>query len=281
MDEEPDIVYEPPPRVTELSGNEDQADAAMFAVACALLMRYTSKAYIAESAALFGTVADAFENRPQAMQRFGAQTLTEWTAALHEQRIAFARGLSLLDAGYTAAAYAEIASATADGLEPTDARDDRHLSLRQIAEEIGPSLEPVAESLGPMAARIGITLSARWAYQTLMADASARHDEPPEALAALVDAPTVATGQLIPKTGVWVPTTIRYGCPNFLIAGQPAPPMTRACTRYDYAASDGGGLEPPRPAWSEYEYAEKPTVWRMVWYDARYRPGAEPSDVKK
>lgn len=272
MDEEPDIVYEPPPRVTELSGNEDQADAATFAVACALLMRYTSKAYIAESAALFGTVVDAFENWPQAMQRFGAQTLPEWTLALREQRIAFARGLSLLDAGYTAAAYAAIAAATADGLEPTDPRDERHLSLRQIAEEIGPSLKPVAENLGAMAGRISITLSARWAYQTLMADAPTRQDEPFEAL---VDAPTVATGQLIPKTGIWLPTTIRYGCPNFLIAGQAAAAMTRAGTRYDYAASDGGGIEPPHDAWSAYDYIEEPTVWRMVWYDTRYRIGAQ------
>lgn len=276
MGDEPDIEYEAPPLVTELSGDEAQADAATFAGASALLRLYTSKPYLAESAALLCRFCDAFERWPQASQRLGAFTLAEWTTALREQRAAFERGMALLDAGYTAAAYAAIAMAAQDGLEPRDPRDDRHFSLRHSAEEIGPSLDEVAARLGAMASRISITLAAQWCYQTLMADAPPQESEPAPAHE---EALCVDTGCLVAKTGLWVPTTIHYGCPNFLIAGQAAAPMTRAGTRYDYAASDGGGSEPPRPAWSDYDYIEEPTVWRMAWYDTRYRAGALRHDM--
>lgn len=271
MSGESDIEYEAPPAVAELSGDEEQADAAAFAGACALLRLYTSEAYLAEAATLFGRLCDMFGRWPQANRRLGASTLTEWTAALHEQRAAFERGMALLEAGYTAAAYASIAAATIDGLEPKDPRDERHFSLRFVAEEIGPSLAAVAEKLGTMAYRISVTLAAQWSYQTLLADPPHQH----EPACAMDDAPTVATGDVVPKTGIWVPTTIRYGCPNFLVSGQTAAPMTRACTRYDYAATGASGTEPPRPAWSAYDYIEEATVWRMVWYDSRYHIGAK------
>ncbi len=268
MNDEPDIEYEAAPIVTDLSGNEMQADAATVAGACALLRLYTSRAYLAESLSLFRQLCDTFERWPQARQRLGKQTLTEWTAALREQRAAFERGMAMLDAGNTAAAYPAIASAMVDALEPRDARDERHFSLRLAAAEIGPSLTDVAARLGAMASRISITLAAQWSFQTLSADAPPQESEPPtvpdEALA-------VDTGDRVPSTGLWVPTTIRYGCPNFLIAGQRAASMTRAATRYDYAASDGGGLEPPRQAWSDYDYVEEPTVWHLVWDDTRHR----------
>lgn len=272
MNDEPDIEYEDAPTLVELSGDEQQADAATVAGACARLRLYTSKEYLAESAALFDRLCDAFERWPQAQERLGDFTLTEWTAALREQREAFERGMALLEAGYTAAAYAAIALATRDGLEPTDGRDDRHFSLRFAAEEIGPPLDGIAEKLGGMASRISTTLAARWSYQTLLADASAQESECP---ATPEETLTVDSDDLVPKTGIWLPTTIRYGCPNFLIAGQAAAPMTREGTRYDYAASDGGGGEPPREAWSAYDYIEEATTWRMVWYDTRYRAGAQ------
>ncbi len=272
MSDEPEIEYEDAPLVTELSGNERQADAAAFSAACALLRLYTSKPYLAEAAALFGRLCDAFEQWPQAHDRLGAFTLTEWTTALREQRAAFERGVALLEAGYTAAAYASIALAMSDGLEPTDPRDERHFSLRFASDEIGASLAEVAAGLGPMASRISLTLSARWSYQTLMADAAPQESESP---ATPEETLTVDSDGLVPKTGIWVPTTVRYGCPNFLIAGQAAAPMTREGTRYDYAASDGGGGEPPRGAWSAYDYIEEPTTWRMAWYDTRYRADAQ------
>ena len=272
MSDEPDIEYEAAPIVTELSGNEARADAATLAGACALLRLYTSRAYLAESLSLFSQLCDAFAQWPQARQRLGAQTLTEWTAALRQQRTAFERGMAWLDTGRTAAAYAAIASAMTDGLEPRDPRDERHFSLRFAAEEIGPSLTEVAARLGARASRISITLGARWSYQTLEADVARQETELP---AASEETLAIDTADLVPRTGLWVPTTIRYGCPNFLVAGQRAAPMTRASTRYDYAASDGGGLEPPRPAWSAYDYIEEPTVWRLVWSDMRTRAGAK------
>jgi len=76
MNDEPDIEYEAAPIVTELSGNEAQADAATFAGACALLRLYTSKAYLAQSMSLFGQLCDAFEQWPQARRRLGPQGAT-------------------------------------------------------------------------------------------------------------------------------------------------------------------------------------------------------------
>lgn len=274
MNDEPEIEYEAAPAVVELDGNETQADAATFARACGLLRLYTSRPYLAEAGALFGRFADAFEHWPEASQRLGTQTLTEWTAALREQRAAFERGLALLDVGYTAAAYAAVAMAVVDGLEPRDPRDERHVSLRFIAEEIGPALSGVSEPLGAMAARIDTTLAARWCYQTLLAD-PLPSDADPLPLAA--EALEIGSDELIPKTGLWLPTSIRYGCPNFLVAGQTAPLLTRAATRYDYEATDGGGLEPAKPAWSAYDYIEEPTTWRLAWYDTRYRAGIGPA----
>ncbi len=269
MNEDPEIEYEAAPTVVELDGNEAQADAATLAGAWALLCLYTSKPYLAEAGALLGRFADAFEHWPEATQRLGTHTLAEWTTALREQRAAFDRGLALLDAGYTAAAYAAIAAAVIDGLEPRDPRDERHVSLRFIAEEIGPSLAGIAERLGAMAARIDTTLTARWAYQTLLADPSPSNADP----LPMSDPLDIDTGNLVPKTGLWLPTSVRYGCPNFLVAGQAAPPLTRAATRYDYEATDSGGGEPAKPAWSAYDYVEEPTTWRMMWYDTRYRAG--------
>jgi len=269
MNEEPDIVYEDPPRVSELNGNESEADAATFAAACALLRRYTSRDCIAEAAALLYAFVDAFENWPQARHRLGAQTLGEWGQDLRERRKACERGLALLEAGHTAAAYAAILLAM-DGMEPDDPRDERHLSLSLLTDELGAAMTNTGETLGMLSGRVSSTLSARWTYDRLMADSPPMQEEAPTVA---TDAPTIASGRTTPKTGIGVPITIRYGCPNVLIAGQPAPLMTRACRRFDYAASDGGGLEPPRPAWSAYEYVEEPAVWRMVWYDTRYRAG--------
>lgn len=254
------------PRVTELSGNEEEADAATFAASCALLRRYTSRTYIAEAAALFGTVADAFEAWPRAADHFGEQTLIEWMLTLKQQRAAYVRGLAQFDAGYAAAAYASIALASSD-MVPRDPRDERNFSLSTIVRALGSPMVAVGEKLGAMAGRISATLRAEWAYQNLMNDLTSI---PSEASVAAEDASETATGLPVPKTGIWIPTTIRYGCPNFLIAGQPAPPMKRACKRYDYAARDGGGLlDPPRAARSDYEYVEEPTIWRMVWCDKR------------
>lgn len=267
MSHEEQIIRGLRPRVTELSGNEEQADAATFSASCALLRRYTSQIYIAEAAALFGTMVRAFENWPQAADHFGERTLLEWMPVLKQQQVAYERGLAQLDAD-TAAAYASIVLASND-MEPRNPRDERHFSLSTVANALGEPMIAIGEKLGAMAERIHITLCAGWAYQKLINDPVVPAQD--ETSVAAEDLPTVETGLRIAETGIWVPTTIRYGCPNVLIAGRPAPPMSRACKRYDYAARSGSGLlDPPRAARSDYEYVVEPTVWRMVWRDTRY-----------
>ena len=275
-DDDPPIILEPAPAVTPLSGNESEPDAATLAAACWLLRRYSSHTYIERAYTLFRGVVDAFAAWPDASERCSPETLRTWERALHGHQAAYERGLALLKRGRAAAAYAAIAEAVS-GLEPEDPRDDLHFSLRLLLDELGPAAALGGQRAGAMAQRIDYTLKATWAYERILANRPSLRLLPrrlPEHLptVSLPDsrAPEVETGRDVPQTGIWLPVTILSGCPNFLVAGGVAPPVTRACERIDYAALPGSTEEPPQPAWSDYEFTTEDTVWRLVWPDPRY-----------
>jgi hypothetical protein len=276
-DDDPSIIYEPEPTLSQLSGNESEADAATFNAVCWLLRRYSSYTYIARAGALWHSVVAAFDAWPYGAERCSAETLRDWAQTLHSHQAAFERGLALLERGQSAAAYVALAEAVSE-LEPQDARDERHFSLRLVLEELGPSVAVGGERAGAMALRIQHTLATSWAYESILADRPSLRMRPrrlPDALPAMAlpstAAPAVKTGHKVPHTGIWIPTTIRHGCPNFLIAGNPAPLLTRACERIDYAATPAVGEYPAEPAWSDYEFTTEATDWRLVWADQRYR----------
>jgi hypothetical protein len=278
-DDEPPIIYEPEPRVSPLSGNESAADATTLATACWLLQRYTSYTYIARIHALWCGIVEAFDAWPHGAERCSQETLQDWSQTLHGHQATFERGLALLEQGQSAAAYVALAEAVSE-LEPQDARDDRHFSLNLVLQELGPSVTIGGERAGAMALRTHHTLSASWAYERIRADRPSLRMRPrrlPDQLPAVKPpdpaAPTVKTGRKVQQTGIWIPTTIRYGCPNFLVAGNVAPELTRACERIDYAATPASGDYPAEPAWSDYEFTTEPTVWRLLWADQRYRGG--------
>lgn len=275
--DEPPIIIEPQPTVTLLSGNESEADAATLAAVCWLLQRYSSHTYIARAYELFRGVVDAFTTWPRAAERCPSEILQNWTQVLHEHQAAYERGLVLLKRGRPAAAYAAVAEAVT-GLEPKDPRDELHLSLSQLLDDLGPAAVVWGQRASAMALRIDYTLTATWAYETILADRPSLHMRPlrlPDPLPTLPlpdpKGPVVKTGQKVPQTGIWIPATIRNGCPNFLIGGDPAPLMTRACERIDHAVWYGPDEELIEPAWSDYEFTTEATVWCLLWADQRYR----------
>lgn len=278
-DEDPPIIYEPAPTVTPLSGNEAAADATSFATVCWLLRRYSSHTYIARAAALFGGVVESFKAWPHGAECYSAETLRDCGRALLRHQAAFEKGLGLLGRGRTAAAYAALAEAV-NGLEPQDPRDERHFSLSQLLEQLGPDATLGGTRAAAMALRIRHTLAADWAYETILADRPSLRLRPlrlPQPLLAVPvpgpDAPEVKSGRKVPQTGIWMPLAIRYGCPNFLVAGSEAPPLTHACERIDYEAVPAAGGEPAAAAWSDYEFTTQASSWRLVWADPRYQDG--------
>lgn len=282
---EPEIEYEELPEITELDGNESAPDAATLAQIAWLLRGYTSHRYIARLRDELAGLASAFLQWQPSEDLVSPETVSDWARTLHD-RIAGVQGvLGLLERGQAAQAYATLDEAIA-GLEPRDARDESHFSLRFMTQLLGDAAQPWGERAGDMARRIATTLAGQWCSETVLADRHSLRMRPrhiPDALPAMppakADAPTVKTGKKIPHTGLWVPTTLRNACPNFLVEGRAAPELRRACERLDYAATPAGGGEPSREAWSDYEYTDEPTVWRLVLADTRVHGEGAPGDA--
>ncbi len=277
-DAEPAIIYERPPTVVEVDGNESAPDAATLAQMSWLLRRYTSLAYASRARDLFAGLTAAFLEWDEADRYLTPKIAKDWALALHEHLEAFKRATDLLQKGGEAvAAYTALAQAVG-GLEPLDPRDDLHFSLTQVADAIGSKARAWGDRAGAMADRIARTLDGHWACDTILADRLSLRMRPrsfPPNLPAMPvpdrKAPTIKTGKKVPTTGIWIPSTIRNACPNFLVEGQRAPDLRRACERLDYEATPAAGGEPASAAWSDFEWVDESTVWKLVWADTRYR----------
>lgn len=89
----------------------------------------------------------------------------------------------------------------------------------------------------------------------------------------------VKDGEDIPITGVWQPTGLKGGCPNFLLKGEKAPKANLPISRIDTPAWDQkwpNGRIKHHEARSTFDLGEFPTVWRLIWEDDRWRNGREP-----
>lgn len=275
--EDEEIVYEEPPEITELSGNEGEPDATTLAQIAWLLRGYTSHAFIARLRDLLAGLAGVYLQWTPGEDEISPETAAEWAQTLHDRIAGLQQGLVLLERGQAAQAYALLIDAIA-GLEPKDPRDELHFSLSLMTQVLGKAAQSWGERAGDLARRVSTTLAGQWCCETVLADRHLLRMRPrgiPEHLAPLppapADVPMVKTGKRIPQTGLWVPTTIRNACPNFLVEGRDAPELRRACERLDYAATEAGGGEPARDAWSDYEYTDEPTVWKLVEADTRMR----------
>lgn len=275
--EDEGIEFEEPPEITELSGNEGEPDATTLAQIAWLLRRYTSHVFIARLRDLLAGLAGVYLQWTPGDDETSPETAAEWAQFLHDRIAALQQVLSLLERGQADKAYALLMDAIA-GLEPKDARDELHFSLRGMTQVLGDEAQPWGERAGDMAQRIATTLAGQWCCETVLADRHSLRMRPrripehlPPLLPAAANAPTVKTGKRISKTGLWLPTTIRNACPNFLVEGREAPELRRAGERLDYAATEAGGGEPAREAWSDYDYIDEPTVWKLVESDTRTR----------
>jgi hypothetical protein len=132
-----------------------------------------------------------------------------------------------------------------------------------------------------MAARVRLTLAAGWTFEMLLGLKSYnRFDErhfppvstsPPE----LQDKPLFKTGQLVPFTGIFVPTSFLGGCPNFLVQGWRAPQATRTYMRKEYLSfvTYEGKVAPAR---SEVFENRVDAEWQPLWRDDRYGKNKDP-----
>lgn len=272
---EPEIEYEAAPEVTALSGNESAPDAATLAQIAWLLRGYTSTACIAGLRDQLAGLAGVYLQWTPIEDAVSPGTVSAWAQTLHDRIDALQRVLGLLERGQRAQGYALLDDAVL-GLEPQDARDERHFSLRFMTEVLGDAAQPWGARAGDLARRIATTLAGQWCCETVLADRHSLRMRPrqiPRDLTPLplpaANAPTVKSGKKIPHTGLWIPSTIRNACPNFLVEGRAAPDLRRASERLDYAATEAGGGEPAREAWSDYDYADEPTQWRLVLADTR------------
>lgn len=284
-EDEPPIEYEPEPRITPLTGDEPGPDAATLAVIGWLLRRYSSLGYIERTSVLLRRVADAFLALPAPATRLPPDLLREWTHQLRAQDTALRQGLAALARGDAGKAYATVLDAVT-GIEPADPRDERGFSLRQLGAALGAAEQLAAERAAAMALRIHHTLAARWASETILADRPSLQMRPralppglPGLAPAAAGAPQARTGERIAVTGIWRPLTRRSACPNFLVAGRAAPPLTWACERIDYEATAASEWGPATPAWSDYEITESDTLWQLVWADGRYLHGARSDET--
>lgn len=272
---EPEIEYEAAPEVVELSGNETAPDATTLAQIAWLLRAYTSPAFIARLRDQLAGLAGVYLQWTPGENEISPETAAEWARTLHDRIAALQQVLALLERGQPAQAYARLIDAIA-GFEPQDPRDELHFSLSLMTQVLGEAAQPWGERAGDLARRIATTLAGQWCCETVLADRHSLRMRPrniPDALPRLpapaANAPTVKTGSRISHSGLWMPTTIRNACPNFLVEGREAPELRRAYERLDYAATEAGGGEPAREAWSDYDYIDEPTVWRLVQVDTR------------
>lgn len=275
MSSTPEILREAPPQVTLLTGDESAPGPATLAAIHWLVRRYSSHAYIHRAQELLRGVHKAFLNWAgdapvsNAVLRFTAGKLA---GALES----FAAGLAALAQGRRTSAHDHVLAAVAVHATLTDARSDRGVSLDVMQQRLPAPAAAAAARFCAMAVRIQHTLTATWTVESILGDRLGPRrlpDAPPPPTSAWLPALEHRTGVEVERTGIWIPTTIRNGCPNLLVAGHPAPPLTRAGKRITYPAWPGNADEPARPAWSVLGLTEEPTTWRLAWLDERYRDG--------
>jgi hypothetical protein len=264
--------------VTPLTGDESAPDRATLAAAVWLVRRYSSYAYIRRTTDLFRGVVAVFSQwaggsgLPNASLRFTGGRLHGAIAALE-------RGLTDLGRGYKTPAYDSVLDAVSVRETLTDARSVRGVSLDDMQERLPAPAALAATRACAMCLRIQHTLAATWSLELLLGDGprSLRPRRLPDPIpplpATVAAAADLKTGDEVQQTGVWIPITIRNGCPNLLLAGHTTPPLTRAGKRILHVARPAFENLPAEPAWIDHAYVEEPTTWRLLWPDERYRDG--------
>lgn len=269
------------PKETLLTGRELTVTEEMKAQAFWLLRKYTSLAYIGRMCQLYAEFLRGYQDFVE-RQDDRSGWYRENLADFHKYQASFEEGLDLLGKGRRGG-RALIGRGLSFGDYILSRRFEHGLENEPIGYRIPPKphegLYAWVHVAVVMSGKVQFTLDAKWAYQRLLDPAFGPFEFPPglEPLPAPLG-PTVDAGAAVTATGIWLPIDLPDGCPNYLIAGGPPPPATRASERLDYPDFPGGGGTAPVPAHTMYEYTEQPTRWALLWEDRRYDGGKIPDE---
>lgn len=261
-----------------LTGHELTVTPAMQAQAFWLVCKYTSLTYVGRMYQLYPEFVRGYEAYARAQNDYN-MWYRENLAGFYKYQSALEKGLELIGRGY-GTGYRQIR----DGLFFADFVQSRRFEYGMENRPIGYRTPPrpheglYAWVHAPvvMAGKVHFTLNAAWAFPRLLEPAwgpfgfPTKLDPLPSPTGPRIEPDAEVTVQ-----GVWLPVDVPNGCPNYLIAGEPAPQATRAAERPDFPG--GGGTEPV-PAYTEYAYATQTTRWALLWEDHRYNGGAVPDE---
>ncbi len=276
----------PPQSVRPFPRDELVVTAQMRAQAFWCLRRLTSLAYARRCGELLEKFLGGFLGWAGEAPPTRTIFIRTTVKALATYQAAFEEALPELLANHSSAAYGALQ--TAIGLVELEgpAFDEGAAWLdfgyhRRLRPATG--LFSWGERAVDMAVRIQLTLATEWTYTRLLLAPppyGSRRDHFPPHLEPLPAprGPTVATGELVPTTGIWVPSDESRGCPAFLVGGWPAPAVTIETLQIDTPAWPGTATRVEQPATREYVYDSEPTQWRLAWTDTRYRAGVEPDE---
>jgi hypothetical protein len=269
------------PKETLLTGHELTVTDEMKAEAFWLLRKYTSFTYLGRMYQLYAEFLRGYEDvarRQSDRNSWYRQNLAD----LYKYQASFDKGLDLLGKGYKVG-YEQIREGLYFGDYLLSPRFEYGREHRSIGYRTPPTphegLYAWAHVAILMSGKIEFALDAKWAFPRILDPAfgpfgfSAKLDPLPAPFG-----PRVGPGAEIIATGIWLPTDIPKGCPNYLVAGKPAPPATRVSKRLDYPEFPGGGGTEPEPAHTEYAYSEAPSRWALLWEDTRYDGGQIPDE---
>lgn len=269
-----------PPKATALSGHELAVDEQTRARVFWLLRRYSSLAYIQRQYELCRAFLDGLEDAGKRSRPDASSWYIDKLSLLLPYRVAYEEGLKLLRRGFSAG-YRKVLQGTQFAIDITGRAFDDGLAWVPFGHPrkfVGIAAQSTglfawAARAQQMAQRTRLTLEASWAYQTFseadIVDGSAvTFSLPP--LPIPNPSPTIQPGEEVPFSGIWVPTEIPNGCPNYLVQGWKAPAALMATKYVEW-------LVPGNPH-GTYEYGRRPCKWQPAWTDIRYVGGRSPDE---
>jgi hypothetical protein len=251
-----------------------------------LIKKYTSFTYLERTYRLFATFIREYNDFARRGGGEGTPAFYRDTLVrLYDYQARFERGLELLRAGKRAG-YRELFV----GCEFSDYMTDRGFEYGVFFEEVGYRAYPAtplglyvwADRAIGLAVQARFTLEVKWSYEALF---NPPWGPPPRAPDSVPSIPRQGLRRIgprdeVPVTGIWEPTDVRNGCPNYLFAGAKGTPVQVPHIRYDEPLRPGEPDNPPMRAVVDYEFRDVATGWQLLWEDTRYRNGVPANEAE-
>jgi hypothetical protein len=266
------------PKVTKITGKEIAVGPEDVARAVWLNQKYSSLTYIRRMTALYSNFVAGYEDFAK-RQTENAAVYRENLTVFFNYQAALTKGIEQIERR-DSTGYANIYR----GCFFEDELAGRAAEGGIFFEDIGwrPYPEPPVELYAwavvanGMCARVSMTLMARWAFPHILRRELINFPFPASLpLPAKPTGVSVQTGQTVPVSGIWMPTT-PSGAPNYLWEGNDAPKAQRATSRRDYP--EVIDETQPQTAYTDYSYTPEPTRWDLLWEDDRHKNGKVPDE---